>query len=591
MIGNKISWGTADQKQTEWAIAEEKLAPGGVLRPNGSKFRRKDKDSGVTHSFMVIGNKIFALAGQGIYLGKTVLNRIKIAEDESGSVYALKISRSDLDDESQVAVNLGISYPVSNRITQSPLSSTYGQSRSSKKYYLPYVYLGISLKEFLEANHSVEQNEVCTLFMLSIDEFKTLLNNIRLNKREAISNYRNCYIWHGEGLYYMSYLDDIKPIITLYSGLKRLDNDDERSVFLKRIQPITDQLVKVDQKNPASINIPKNELQALLMVTPIWKNLCKSEPKRPEDQLRQELLESYRGSYLTNDQCYDLGIQSALVLHWMHTGKFSNNNSGYTHGDLTLGNIVRDDNGKLHLIDFGCSTSLDKNFQRDIKRLLCNLFFDFENERITTIFHEKMLANNERLHSLLKLGSLNLNNTANISQIPTALTVAYRLTLIRFKLDELPAYLETISDMDTEKQIENLNKSAPAIQATYLLFNELETMVASMDVEETGLLQSQIAQFKQSYQHLLIADAQGEQASIKKCSTQFYNTFQSVDIQSAMGGEEYIKLRSILDSIIRQAPAWVEENQYSRSNSPTFFSTSVKAASPELFPQVKGSIK
>lgn len=129
----KIEWLSEQSKKDEWARAKSALAPNGVLHPNGTKLRRKD--SGLSHSFIVIDGKILAMAGQGVYLGQGAEGRVKLSEDEEGGIYALKIGNALLAEESDIATDLGKAIPHGSRPTP-----------KGRKYYLPYFYLGKPLK-------------------------------------------------------------------------------------------------------------------------------------------------------------------------------------------------------------------------------------------------------------------------------------------------------------------------------------------------------------------------------------------------------------------------------------------------------------
>lgn len=135
----KIEWLSEPLKQEEWSTVKNKLAPGGELRPNGTKLRRKD--SQLSHSFIIIDGKILAMAGQGVYLGQGAQGRVKLAEDEAGGLYALKIGDELLAEEADIATDLGKAIPHASRIVP-----------KGHKYYLAYSYLGTPLKTYLSEN-------------------------------------------------------------------------------------------------------------------------------------------------------------------------------------------------------------------------------------------------------------------------------------------------------------------------------------------------------------------------------------------------------------------------------------------------------
>jgi hypothetical protein len=148
MAHDRIERKSSIIKEEEWALARQKLAPSGVYSPNGTKLRRKD--SGLEHSFIVIGGKILAMSGHGVYLGQGAQGRVKLAEDEIGGIYALKIvsneSRNILN-ESDIAFDLDVALKESYR----PLG-TAPTFQSTIKHYLAYKYLGIPLGTYLENN-------------------------------------------------------------------------------------------------------------------------------------------------------------------------------------------------------------------------------------------------------------------------------------------------------------------------------------------------------------------------------------------------------------------------------------------------------
>src|SRR5690349_1045102 len=99
-----ILW-DSEEKKHEWSFAKEKLTLNGTLLPNGTKLRRKDYPEELKHSFMVINDRIIALSGKGIHLGKGREAHTKLAEDEVGNLIALKIiiNKGWLGSESQIA--------------------------------------------------------------------------------------------------------------------------------------------------------------------------------------------------------------------------------------------------------------------------------------------------------------------------------------------------------------------------------------------------------------------------------------------------------------------------------------------------------
>lgn len=143
----RMQWESEKLKNDEWALATVSLAPGGVLLPNGTKLRRED--SGLSHSFLIVNGRILAMSGKGVYLGHGNDAKVKLAEDESGALYALKIARSSqkIPLESDTTFDLGVAIPFTSR-----------SSKKGEKYYLPYFYLGTPINKYLKtANLSDDQ--------------------------------------------------------------------------------------------------------------------------------------------------------------------------------------------------------------------------------------------------------------------------------------------------------------------------------------------------------------------------------------------------------------------------------------------------
>lgn len=148
MAFKKIEWQSNTIRESEWALANEKLSTQGIMLPDGSKLRRED--SGLEHSFVVVGGKILAMSGKGVYLGSGGVGVVKIAEDQQGKMYALKIvveeKRNEFSPrEGRIAFELGVALPETSRM-----------SKTTLKYYIAYEYLGISLRSYLNDNPLTE---------------------------------------------------------------------------------------------------------------------------------------------------------------------------------------------------------------------------------------------------------------------------------------------------------------------------------------------------------------------------------------------------------------------------------------------------
>lgn len=177
----KIEWLSEQSKKDEWARAKSALAPNGVLHPNGTKLRRKD--SGLSHSFIVIDGKILAMAGQGVYLGQGAEGRVKLSEDEEGGIYALKIGNALLAEESDIATDLGKAIPHGSRPTP-----------EGRKYYLPYFYLGKPLKPYLFENkldHDQFYNVIIKVFLAFHDLHQGKLSKTNTKYRHYDPHFGN----------------------------------------------------------------------------------------------------------------------------------------------------------------------------------------------------------------------------------------------------------------------------------------------------------------------------------------------------------------------------------------------------------------
>jgi len=134
----ELTWDPV-HKSHEWTIAKQKLSDSnGIPLANGSKLSRKS--SGFSHSFMVIDNTILALDGQGKYLGEGVSGKVKLAEDEAGNLFALKIMKSTSSWEADIANDLNIAGREVSRMG--------GKKASLKKHYIAYKYLGVTLFDY-----------------------------------------------------------------------------------------------------------------------------------------------------------------------------------------------------------------------------------------------------------------------------------------------------------------------------------------------------------------------------------------------------------------------------------------------------------
>jgi len=69
-----------------------------------------------------------------------------------------------------------------------------------------------------------------------------------------------------------------------------------------------------------------------------------------------ESLEDYLASRVLSElECYDLAVKILSAVQLLHSGAQSREHKQYTHNDLALRNLTIDEQGNVHLIDFGLS--------------------------------------------------------------------------------------------------------------------------------------------------------------------------------------------------------------------------------------------
>jgi hypothetical protein len=141
----RFDWGDEEKRNSEWRVANE------LLRnvSDGTKIKRSRRKKPIdytdprdqstvnlNHSFIKINGKILAMAGEGRYLGRGAYGKVKLAEDQEGKLYALKIGH-ELGDVSEeeigIANDVGIYDGKTTRID------------NPEKEVVSLPYLGVSL--------------------------------------------------------------------------------------------------------------------------------------------------------------------------------------------------------------------------------------------------------------------------------------------------------------------------------------------------------------------------------------------------------------------------------------------------------------
>lgn len=166
------------QEKKEWDFALTVLSN----YEDGTKLKRSSQKKSINylfegqpislnHSFIVLGGKVLRMAGEGQYLGAGGFSAVKLADDQYGNLYALKITKPGgqvfyLEDK--IAKDLGVAGRRAYR-------------HDSGKSYIPYKYLGQSLNTYLK-EHKLTRNEQ---FDLAI---KVLLKVCELHSGHGSSN-------------------------------------------------------------------------------------------------------------------------------------------------------------------------------------------------------------------------------------------------------------------------------------------------------------------------------------------------------------------------------------------------------------------
>ncbi|WP_416430906.1 hypothetical protein [Piscirickettsia salmonis] len=102
-----LKWKSAEHRSKEWEIAKKHLQGGGV--PEGTKLQRskgilrkksysdnEGHEHKIKHSFIVVNGEILALSGHRVVLGQGISGKVKLAENEGGHLYAVKIGHQEV---------------------------------------------------------------------------------------------------------------------------------------------------------------------------------------------------------------------------------------------------------------------------------------------------------------------------------------------------------------------------------------------------------------------------------------------------------------------------------------------------------------
>lgn len=164
---NLFLWSSSAERIAEWDYAKKQLAPHGTLLAHGTKLRRKDpfenlENRSLNHSFIIVNERIIAMAPQGKYLGEGMSGRVKLGQDEQGGVWAIKISKGSGTISKKEAD------------TTNDLGQGLVEFSRNNKCYLTTVYLGITLKEYLKTHPSLTDIERLQLAVNLLKELRDL---------------------------------------------------------------------------------------------------------------------------------------------------------------------------------------------------------------------------------------------------------------------------------------------------------------------------------------------------------------------------------------------------------------------------------
>jgi len=129
---------------------------------------------------------------------------------------------------------------------------------------------------------------------------------------------------------------------------------------------------------------------------------------------------------LTEDQRYVLCIKLAQILDGLHSGKQSNTNQSYAHGDIQYANITVDDNNDPHLIDFEITKPIKDG--TSINGDLCEM------KRILDFVMHFEHGRNDSPLPMIEYPANNTPVSKTLFQATSAFDIARQLTIMRCHL-------------------------------------------------------------------------------------------------------------------------------------------------------------
>ncbi|WP_064005388.1 protein kinase domain-containing protein [Piscirickettsia salmonis] len=170
-----VIWYSKEQKAKEWSVANHLLANA----CNGTKIKRSHQKIPISypdpsqpgsrvylnHSFIKVGDKVLVMAGEGNYLGEGKYGKVKLAEDEQGHLYVLKINHAHTsinELEKNIAKDMSVFHGEARRLS----------SQAAFKQVIALSYLGKDLEKIKNLN--LENKSTDYIGFLAVDEILKL---------------------------------------------------------------------------------------------------------------------------------------------------------------------------------------------------------------------------------------------------------------------------------------------------------------------------------------------------------------------------------------------------------------------------------